>query len=118
MQKNFLFAISLTFVLVVAALVLLLNQKPQVYTPGVWTEADTAVRQAQHFYQIRKDAGEDFSSGPCLSNNLMPNWVADIAHSPRQSIDDLPENQCPNYIQGKAQHFVELDLQGNLIRVQ
>ena len=48
----------------------------------------------------------------------MPGWVVDIAHSPRLSIDDLPENQCPAYLQGSAQHFVELDPKGNLIRAK
>jgi hypothetical protein len=61
---------------------------------------------------------EDLSAGPCLSNNLIPDWVADIAHNPRQAVDDLPANQCSAYREGQAHHFVELDLDGNLIRAQ
>ena len=38
----------------------------------------------------------------------MPLWVADIAHDPREDIDDEPENQCQRYREGEASHFVEL----------
>ena len=86
--------------------------------PGAWPEADTAVAQAQHFFKLKKHTEDDFKSGTCLSNDLMPGWVADIAHSPRESIDDMPQNQCSAYLEGKAKHFVELDIVGNVIRVQ
>lgn len=95
------------------------NAKPDVgYIPGRWPEADVAVNQAGHFYQVAKSTGTDFSKGFCLANDLMPGWVADIVHSPRQIMDDLPENQCPSYLEGKVKHFVELDTEGNLIRVK
>lgn len=81
-------------------------------------EAETAINQAKFLYNQKKDRGEDFLSGPCLSNALMPGWVVDIAHNPRQSIDDLAENQCAAYLEGGAQHFVELDLGGNVVRVK
>ncbi|MCX6815290.1 MAG: hypothetical protein NT120_00365 [Candidatus Aenigmarchaeota archaeon] len=55
-------------------------------------------------------------NGPCLSNNITPDWACDIAHNPRIDIDNNPANQCPAY--GKtAQHFVEVDTSCNLIRV-
>lgn len=88
------------------------------YEPGKWPEYDTAVNQAMHFYSLRAQTGEDLSEGPCLSNALLPGWVADIAHSPRVAVDDLPQNQCSAYLEGRAQHFVELDLEGNVIRVR
>lgn len=82
------------------------------------SEIDTAVNQAKYFYQLRKGQGENFSNGPCLSNALLPGWVLDIAHNPRQEIDDLAENMCPAFREGRATHFVELDPEGNLIRAQ
>ena len=57
------------------------------------------------------------SNGPCLSNELMPDWVADIAHDPRLPVDNLPENQCSAFRDGKAEHFVELDVNGEVIKV-
>lgn len=54
--------------------------------------------------------------GPCLSNNIAEGWVCDIAHNPRQSVDEKPENQCSDYTQGNKRHFVELDLECKLIK--
>ncbi len=60
--------------------------------------------------------GEDLSRGPCLSNQVVEDWVCDVAHWPRLPVDNLPENQCPAY--GKtAHHFVEVDENCQVIRV-
>ena len=88
------------------------------YKPGLDEEIDNAVKKAMDVYKNRKDAGEDFETGPCLSNDLLPDWVVDIAHNPRQALDNLPENQCAAYIEGRAKHFVELDLEGEVIRIK
>lgn len=114
---------KLTLLIIVLAVIILtglttvfLNSGGPKITPK--SEIDTAENQANFLYRQRKEMGEDFSKGPCLSNALMPGWVVDIVHSPRLPIDDLPENQCPAYREGRAQHFVELDLDGNLIRAR
>lgn len=64
---------------------------------------------------------QDLSNGPCLSDNnpdwTISDWVCDVAHSPRQSVDNLPENQCSDFREGKAKHFVEVDTSCNLITV-
>lgn len=91
---------------------------PDQYQPGSWPEADIAVNQAQHFFLTQKSKGVDFAEGPCLSNDLMGGWVADIVHSPREPVDDLAQNQCPAILEGRAEHFVELDLNGNVTRVR
>lgn len=74
------------------------------------------ILNAQEIYQKAVKQGVDLSSGPCLADDEIPDWVVDVAHNPRQPIDDLPENQCPSYRSGKAKHFVELDPAGNVIR--
>lgn len=114
---------KLTLLIIVLAVIILtglttvfLNSGGPKPTPK--NEIDTAINQARHVYSQRKEMGENLSSGPCLSDALMPGWVVDIAHSPRLSIDDLPENQCPAYREGRVQHFVELDTEGNLIRAR
>lgn len=55
--------------------------------------------------------GIDLSTGPCLGNPMSgyPDWVCDVAHQPRQDIDDDPANQCSAFAQGTAKHYVELD---------
>lgn len=59
-------------------------------------------------------------NGPCLSiikpDWNINDWVCDVAHSPRQDVDNLPENQCSAYREGTAKHFVEVDPNCNLIR--
>lgn len=112
MQKELLLALSLFVIIGSAALVLLSDKGPSRF------ELDSAVGKAQHLYAEAKAKSMDFSSGPCLSNALLPGWVLDIVHSPRQDIDDLDENMCPAYKEGRAKHFVELDTEGNLIRAK
>ena len=88
------------------------------YKPGLSTEIDTMVGRAKKVYEDKKALGIDFSTGPCLTNDLAQEWVADIAHNPRQTIDNLAENQCPRFLEGRAKHFVELDVKGEVVRVK
>ena len=72
------------------------------------SDEEEAIAKAKEQYEILKSQGLEMSNGPCLSNEIIPDWVADVAHDPREDIDDLPENQCPAY--GiNASHFVEVD---------
>jgi len=56
------------------------------------------------------------SAGPCLAEEIIPGWCVDVAHSPREEIDNLPQNQCASWRAGRVHHFVELDAEGNVIR--
>ena len=76
-----------------------------------------AVIRAKAIFQKLQAEQFDFSRGPCIAEDLMPNWVADVVHNPRTALDDLPENQCQAFAKGSAQHFVELDMQGEAIRI-
>ena len=73
------------------------------------------VTKAKAVFAHAKARGIDMSRGPCLGL-IAPGWVVDVAHEPRQPVDDEPQNQCADFRSGKATHFVELDPQGNLIR--
>ncbi len=68
-----------------------------------------------------KSKNMDLSRGPCLSDNnpswIHKNWVCDVAHKPRKEIDNLPENQCKEFREGKAHHFVEVNENCEVIRV-
>lgn len=63
-------------------------------------------------------AGKDLSKGPCLLNPIqeVKGWVCDVAHSPRVTIDNNPENQCSAFREGKANHFVEVSPECIFIR--
>lgn len=81
-------------------------------------ERERAIAAALELYRQRKAAGTDFSQGPCLSQEVVPGWAVDVAHDPRQPVDDLPANQCASYREGRVRHFVELDPEGRLIRAR
>lgn len=117
MPKNILVALYLTVILLTAFLVYRFNTPKNLYKLGSWPEADRAINQAQNLYETKIQDGESFDDGSCLSNDLLPNWVADIVHDPRDLSDDLPENQCPAYLEGRANHIIELSIKGELIRV-
>jgi len=81
---------------------------------GKEADADT-IGLAKRAYEQAKAAGVDMSRGPCLGV-IKDDWVADVAHDPRQDADDDPANQCEAYRNGDAHHFVELDPNGQYIR--
>lgn len=78
-------------------------------------DVETATNACIKKCEIAQAFGQDLSAGPCLSNNIYQDWVCDVAHSPRQPIDNIPQSQCPEY--GKtAHHFVEVDTDCTLIK--
>jgi hypothetical protein len=83
-------------------------------------EKDRAVDAAMKAYQEAKASGVDLEVGPCIAEHLpgAPGWVADVAHEPREDVDDDPANQCQSYRSGDAEHFVELTPDGELIRAE
>lgn len=82
------------------------------------SERDQAVRRAQVAYATAEAKHIDLSDGPCIAERLpgLPDWVVDIAHDPREPVDDVAANQCARYRAGEANHFVEMDENGELIR--
>lgn len=81
-------------------------------TTGTMDE-DQIISACIHLCELEKMA-KDISNGPCLSNDIGSindeKWVCDVAHSPREGVDNLPENQCSAFREGKAKHFVEVDV--------
>ncbi|MDD5111339.1 MAG: hypothetical protein PHG85_02210 [Candidatus Altiarchaeota archaeon] len=61
--------------------------------------------------------GKDMRNGPCLSEQVIPDWVCDVAHSPREDVDNLPSNQCEAFGDGFAAHFVEVSPDCEILRV-
>lgn len=80
------------------------------------SDREVAITRAQEIFKDFKTSNMDLSNGPCIAEDLIPDWVADLAHNPRQAVDNLFVNQCQSYLAGGAHHFVELDLEGNFIR--
>ena len=115
MSRNHLVLLVASVIIVTASVVILLNNLGDKYTKS---EIESIVSHATSLYKEFEARGEILPNGPCLSNDLRPGWVVDLVHNPRSEIDDLEENQCRAYLEGRAKHFVELDLEGNLVRVK
>ena len=83
-------------------------------------ERDRAIAAAERAHEKAVAQGEKLDLGPCIAEELpdLPDWVVDVAHDPREEVDDEPENQCQRYRQGDATHFVELTPEGELIRAE
>lgn len=79
------------------------------------SDKEKAIEECVKICKNFKNSGEDLDS-KCLSNDFYPDWVCDVAHSPRKAEDNLPENQCSAFREGKAHHFVEVDENCTLIR--
>lgn len=65
-----------------------------------------------------KEQNYPLENGPCLGDPMEdnPDWVCDIAHSPRQAVDNDPANQCSAFPEGKASHFIEVDTNCQFIK--
>lgn len=117
-KKIWLLFLCVAVVVLTSLLTVLSDKRERSYRPGINPEEDRAVNQAMTIFMTAKKAGVDLSMGPCLTNSLLSGWVLDLVHSPRQAMDDLPDNQCRSFLEGQAKHFVELDLDSNVVRVK
>ena len=86
-------------------------------SPISFVGKEDILKNALNLYIKNKEANLDMSKGPCLGY-VTEDWVLDIAHNPRQKVDDMTENQCQELQSGKAHHFIELDTEGNIIKVE
>lgn len=118
MRNNLIFG----SVLIVIGLTVVFNvityKKEFVYKVGVSPVYDKAVAQARMVLKQRKAEGLDLTFRPCLTNDLFNGWAADLVHKPRNPIDDKLEYQCGAYLNGRATHLVELDVEGNIINIK
>jgi len=85
-------------------------------TPSEVLQQQEVIKKANEIYQKAVADSTSFDNGPCLGK-IADDWVVDTVHNPREEIDDRPGNQCGDYLQGKAAHFIELDLDGNIVRI-
>lgn len=79
---------------------------------------DLAIARCREIFQQKVARGEDMNTGPCLAEEIVEGWACDVAHNPREDIDNDPANQCQSFRDGQVTHFVELDQSGVLIKAQ
>ena len=75
---------------------------------------------AQEAYDRQAEEGGDFSEGPCIADPLpepRDDWVVVVVREPRDEDRNAAE-RCSAFRDGRAEHFVELDEFGHVIRAQ
>jgi hypothetical protein len=74
----------------------------------------TALNCAYTLYESEKQSGKQLSS-QCIGT--CGDYAVDIVHDPRTEEDNLAENQCSDYRVGEVKHFIEMDKDGNIVRI-
>lgn len=91
---------------------------------GVWikhgnpSEIPNYVLEQEEIMNCAVGKFDDFTeeiNSQCLG--LCGTYAVDLVHVPRNAEDNLAENQCSDYNNGIVQHFIELDNQGNIVRI-
>ena len=113
MRPIFFILISILLIVVIFFCILTFQQKNNTKTVSDFSEI---TNKAVALYQKAKSQRVDFSSGPCLGT--IDGYAIDVSHTPREEIDDLAQNQCPDYNSRKVKHFVELTPFGTIIRIK
>ncbi len=83
-------------------------------TPNYVSEQQQAISDALELYKKVRDAGMEFNS-QCLGT--VGDYAVDLVHVSRTEEDNKIENQCEDYRTGKVGHFIELDKEGNIVRI-
>ena len=110
--RNFLIGLS-----IIAIILLALGCKQQ-EPESVMNERDQLINICIDACQQALNEGQDLSVGPCLLDPMPNNeWVCDIAHKPRQDIDNKRKNQCNAWHNKTAKHFIELTPECEFITV-
>ena len=60
---------------------------------------------------------EEWEKGPCLGF-VNDDWVADVVHQPMGEVDWDLRNQCTQYYDGDASHYVLLDFDGGVVVIK
>lgn len=83
-------------------------------TPDYVLQQQSVISSALQLYEQKKSQAIEFSS-QCLG--VVMDYAVDIVHVPRTAEDNMPENQCQEYRSGEVGNFIELDKEGNIVRI-
>jgi len=102
--------IAAIVVVILAFYIFYLPQKP---SQKLQSLVDLCVQACKNAAKTRK-----LEEGPCLLDPMPEDadWVCDVAHWPRQAIDNQPENQCQSYRNQTSHHFIEVTPDCDFIR--
>ena len=94
------------------------NNKGQWIKHGNPAETPSYVLEQQQAINCALNKFENFTeekNSQCLG--VCGNYAVDIVHVPRIQEDNDVGNQCEDYISGKVNHFIELDKNGEVVRI-
>ncbi|MBM3233903.1 hypothetical protein FJZ19_02290 [Candidatus Pacearchaeota archaeon] len=83
-------------------------------TPAGVSEQQTAISCALNLYKEKKNSGMQFSS-QCLGN--CGDYAIDVVHVPRTDEDNIESNICSDFREARVNHFIELDKNGEIVRI-
>lgn len=86
--------------------------------PTIPTEVSrqqAAVKEALDMFNKEKASGRILSS-QCLGTTTN-NYAVDLVHFPRSQEDNILENQCRDFYEGKVSKFIEVNTNGQIARV-
>ncbi len=83
-------------------------------TPPEVLRQQQAVSLALELHQKEKESDKVLSS-QCLGT--VNRYAVDLVHNPRSQEDNLLQNQCKDFYEGRVSKFIELDANGNIIRI-
>jgi hypothetical protein len=111
MQRKNAYMMIATGVFVIVAVFIVLNPLAQQTNTSLYRE-----QCINDCLVVR--ANESIENGPCILNPIPgSNWVCDVVHEPRTETDNLPENQCSAFRNGKAVHFIEVNTDCEFLRM-
>jgi len=114
MRRKYLI-IAFVGILIIVVMLILFKSEKATLDKGYEEEIK---QKALELYQQKKAQGMEFSS-QCLGTIYVNGigYVVDIVHVPRSKEDNKIENQCQDYREGKVSHFIELDKNGEIVRI-
>jgi len=83
-------------------------------TPSYVLEQQDAIECTNGLYMQKKAEGIELNS-ECLGT--CGNYAVDVVHIPRNADDNFIDNQCADFIAEKVEHFIELDKDGEIVRI-
>ena len=111
MKKAYLLGIFIVIIILAVVLILLMGKKDGEEQD---LQQQEMINCALEKFSEFKNTGAEIDSqclGVCNGQ-----YAVDIVHVPRTAEDNLPENQCEEYREGKVSHFIELDENGGVVR--
>jgi len=83
-------------------------------TPDYVTKQQNAIQCSKILYNSVNSSSVEMKS-QCLGSCEI--YAVDLVNVPRNADDNKPENQCSSVSSGELKNFIELDNNGNVVRV-